>query len=124
MSKLLTAVVVTASLAACAKKGMTPATRNEISAKLATTQQPMQECYARLLTTQRKLKGMVVVQAAIQPDGQFSEVSLRRDEPADPVLRFCIVQAVAALKLDKAPGERIVLDSIPVKFDWSNPDQP
>jgi len=120
MSKLLTAVVLASSLAACAKKGMTPETRNEITAKLQTTQQPMQECYARLLTTQRKLRGMVVVQAAILPDGQFSEVSLRRDEPADPVLRFCIVQAVAKLKLDKAPGERIVLDSIPVKFDFSN----
>ena len=64
---------------------------------------------------------MVVVQAAILPDGQFTEVSLRRDEPADPVLRFCVVQAVAGLKLDKPTGERIQLESIPIKFEWSNP---
>ena len=64
---------------------------------------------------------MVVVQAAILPDGQFTEVSLRRDEPQDPVLRFCVVQAVAALKLDKPPGERIQLESVPIKFEWSNP---
>ncbi len=113
--------IVVASLAGCAKKGMTPEIRSEITAKVASTQKPMQKCYARLLTTQRKLRGMVVVQAAIQPDGQFAEVSLRRDEPQDPVLRFCIVQSIAALKLDKPPGERIVLDSLPIKFEWSNP---
>lgn len=110
-----------ASVAGCAKKGMAPAVRNEISAKLATTQEPMQKCYARLLTTQRKLRGMVVVQAAIMPDGQFSDVTLRRDEPADPVLRYCVVQAIAQLKLDKPPGERIVIESVPIKFEWSNP---
>lgn len=115
------ASVLAASLTGCAKKGMAPAVRSEISAKLATTQEPMQKCYARLLTTQRKLRGMVVVQAAIQPDGQFSEVTLRRDEPADPVLRFCVVQAIAQLRLDKPPGERIVLESVPIKFEWSNP---
>ena len=122
MSKLLFAMLAaSAALAGCAKKGMTPAVRNEISAKLATAQEPMQQCYARLLTTQRKLRGMVVVQAAILPDGQFSEVTLRRDEPADPVLRYCIVQAVAGLKLDKPPGERVQLESVPIKFEWSNP---
>ena len=121
MSKLLATTLAALAFAGCAKKGMTPATRNEISAKLATAQQPMQACYARILTTQRKLRGMVVVQAAIQPDGQFGEVTLRRDEPQDPVLRFCVVQEIAKLKLDKPPGERIVVESVPIKFEWSNP---
>jgi hypothetical protein len=117
----LTLFIAAVSLAACAKKGMTPEVRTEISAKLASTQQPIQECYQRQLTTNRKLQGMVVAQAAIQPDGTFSEVTLRRDEPSDPVLKFCVVQAVAKLKLDKPPGDRIVLDSIPIKFEWANP---
>lgn len=122
MSKLILATfIAAAALAGCAKKGMGPEVRSEISAKLATTQEPMQKCYARLLTTQRKLRGMVVVQAAILPDGQFSEVTLRRDEPQDPVLRFCVVQEIAKLKLDKPPGQRIQLDSVPIKFEWSNP---
>ena len=120
MSKL-TLLIAALSLAACAKKGMTPEVRNEISAKLASTQTPIQQCYQRQLTTNRKLRGMVVAQAAIAPDGQFGEVMLRRDEPADPVLRFCVVQAIAKLKLDKPTGERVVLDSIPIKFEWSNP---
>jgi hypothetical protein len=115
------AVAALAMLGACAKKGMTPAVRSEITAKLASTQTPIQECYQRQLTTNRKLRGMVVAQAAIAPDGQFGEVMLRRDEPADPVLRFCVVQAIAKLKLDKPTGDRVVLDSIPIKFEWSNP---
>ena len=117
----LTLLIAAVSLAACAKKGMTPQVRTEISAKLASTQTPIQECYARQLATNRKLRGMVVAQAAIHPDGQFGEVSLRRDEPADPVLKFCVVQAIAKLKLDKGTGERVELESIPIKFDWSNP---
>ena len=119
MSKLAIASLL--ALGACAKPGMTPQVRNEISAKLATTQQPVQECYARLLTTNRKLRGMIVAQAAVLPDGSFGEVTLRRDEPQDPALKFCVVQAIAKLHLDKPPGERIVLDSIPMKFEWSNP---
>ncbi len=115
------AVAALAMLGACAKKGMTPEVRSEITTKLASTQTPIQECYQRQLTTNRKLRGMVVAQAAIAPDGQFGEVMLRRDEPADPVLRFCVVQAIAKLKLDKPTGERVVLDSIPIKFEWNNP---
>jgi hypothetical protein len=117
----LTLFIAAASLAACAKQGMTPAVRNEITAKLASTQTPIQQCYQRQLTVNRKLQGMVVAQAAIDPQGQFGEVSLRRDEPADPVLKFCVVQEIAKLKLDKPTGERVVLDSIPIKFEWSNP---
>ncbi|HEX5060550.1 MAG TPA: AgmX/PglI C-terminal domain-containing protein [Kofleriaceae bacterium] len=124
MNKLtlfIAAVSLSALAGACAKQGMTPAVRNEITAKLQSTQTPIQQCYARQLATNRKLAGMVVAQAAIAPDGQFGEVSLRRDEPADPVLRFCVVQEIAKLKLDKPTGERVVLDSIPIKFVWANP---
>src|SRR3954470_24204299 len=101
---LIAAVVLSSGLAACAKPGMSPAVRTEITTKLQATQTPIQECYKRQLTTNRKLQGMVVVQAAVQPDGSFSEITLRRDEPADPVLKFCIVQEIAKIKLDKPMG--------------------
>lgn len=120
MSKL-TIFVAALSLAACAKKGMSPAMRTDIETKLASTQQPIQECYQRQLTTNRKLRGMVVAQAAIQADGTFTDVTLRRDEPQDPVLKFCVVQAIAKLKLEEPPGDKVVLDSIPIKFEWANP---
>jgi hypothetical protein len=121
MNRLSIVIIAAASLAACAKKGMTPEVRSEISAKIASTQSPIQQCFQRQLTTNRKLRGMVVAQAAIGPDGQFGEVTLRRDEPADPVLRFCVVQELAKLKLEKPTGERVVLESIPIKFEWNNP---
>jgi hypothetical protein len=122
MNKLtLAALLSSLALVACAKPGMTPAVRTEISAKLASAQTPIQECYQRQLTTNRKLQGMVVAQAAILPDGTFSEVTLRRDEPADPVLKFCVVSELAKLKLDKPTGDRVVLESIPIKFEWANP---
>ena len=118
---VIAAVVLSSGLAACAKPGMSPAVRTEITTKLQATQTPIQECYQRQLTVNRKLQGMVVAQAAIQPDGSFSEVTLRRDEPADPVLKFCVVQELAKIKLDKPMGERVVLESIPIKFEWANP---
>ncbi|HUS32243.1 MAG TPA: AgmX/PglI C-terminal domain-containing protein [Kofleriaceae bacterium] len=118
---LIIAALTLASVAACAKKGMSPAVRSEIETKLAATQKPIEECYQRQLTVNRKLQGMVVATAAIQPDGTFSEVTLRRDEPQDPVLKFCVVQEIAKIKLDKPMGERVVLDSIPIKFVWANP---
>lgn len=121
MNKSLLLIAAVAALPACAKKGMTPEVRTEISAKLESTQQPIQACYQKQLTTNRKLRGMVVAQAAIAPDGQFGEITLRRDEPADPILRFCIVSELAKLKLDKPPGERILVESVPIKFEWSNP---
>ena len=118
MNRLALLVLLASS---CAKQGMTPETRSAIEAKLQSTQSPIQQCYQRQLTVNRKLQGMVVAQAAIAPDGQFGEVMLRRDEPQDPVLKFCVVQEIAKLKLDKPIGQRVVLESIPIKFEWANP---
>jgi hypothetical protein len=96
--------------------------RNEIATKIASAQPPIQACYQRVLTTNRKLRGMVVVQMAAHAEtGQFIDVNTLRDEPADPVLRYCVVQELAKLKLDKPPGKRVEITSVPIKFEWSNP---
>lgn len=108
------------SLAAC-KSGPDPAIRTNIGQKLESAQPAIQACYQKSLTTNRKLRGMYVMQMAVLDTGQFTDISLRRDEPADPVLRFCVIQTIAKLKLDKPPGQRIQLDSVPIKFEWSNP---
>lgn len=107
-------------LGAC-KTGPDPAVRTAIGQKLESAQPGIQACYQKSLTTNRKLRGMVVAQMAVLDSGQFTEISFRRDEPNDPVLRFCVIQQLAKLKLDKAPGQRIQLDSVPIKFEWSNP---
>jgi hypothetical protein len=120
MSKLLV-LAMGAALAAC-KSGADPAVRSAISAQLQSAEAPIQACYQKSLTTNRKLRGMYVVQLAVAADtGQFGEIVLRRDEPQDPVLRYCVTQTLAKLKLDKAPGKRVEVESVPIKFEWANP---
>jgi hypothetical protein len=108
------------AVTAC-KSGPDPAIRTAIGAKLESAQPDIQACFQKSLTTNRKLRGMYVMQMAVLDTGQFTEISLRRDEPNDAVLRFCVIQTLAKLKLDKPPGQRIQLDSVPIKFEWTNP---
>jgi hypothetical protein len=124
-NQLVTSSVLACSIAlavgGCAT-GADPKIRAELSAKLASAQAPIQACYQKSLTTNRKLRGMYVVQLAANAEtGQFGEITLRRDEPADPVLRFCVISELAKLRLDQPPGKRIEVDSIPIKFEWTSP---
>lgn len=121
MSKHLALVLIVVLGAACAT-GADPKIRVEIGSKLDGAKVPIQACYQKSLITNRKLRGMYVVQFAAAPDtGKFVDISLRRDEPADPVLRFCVIQEIAKLGLAKPPGKRIEVDSVPIKFEWANP---
>jgi hypothetical protein len=117
MNKLALASIV---FAIGCKSG-NPHLRDEISAKIASTQQPIQACYQNVLYTNRKVRGMMVLQMAANADGQFIDVNTLRDEPQDPVLRYCVVQELGKLKLDKPPGKRVEITSVPIKFEWSNP---
>ncbi len=117
---LLIAVAIATS--ACASGPDAGKLRAEIGTKLANAQTPIQACFQNSLYTNRKLRGMYVIQMAVNGEtGEFGEINLRRDEPQDPVLRFCVVSVLAKLKLDKPPGKRVELESVPIKFEWSNP---
>jgi hypothetical protein len=119
MSRL---VLIALALAACKSAGMTPALRTEIQTKVEGAQPAIQACYQKSLTTNRKLQGMMVATfSADGKTGQFQEITLRRDEPNDPVLRFCVISELAKLRLDKPPGVRVPIDSYPIKFEWANP---
>ena len=119
MNKLVLLAVATATVVGC--KSGNPNLRNEIGAKIASTQPAIQKCYQNILYTNRKVRGMMVLQMAANAEGQFVDVNTLRDEPANPVLRYCVVQELGKLRLDKAPGKRVEITSVPVKFDWSNP---
>ena len=108
------------ALAAC-KSGPDPMIRTNIAAKIESAKPAITDCFQTSLTTNRKLQGMYVAQMTVDEQGQFTNVSLRRDEPNDPVLRFCVVQTLAKLRLDKPPGQKVNLDSVPIKFEWANP---
>lgn len=118
-------IALALATSACATGADQKKIRTEINAKLTAAQTPIQACFQNSLYTNRKLRGMYVMQMAINAEtGQFGEINLRRDEPQDPVLRFCVISVLAKLKLDKPPGERIELESVPIKFEWSNPGAP
>ena len=122
MSKHLLIAAAFLAGAGCASGPDQAKIRNEIGAKLSSAQKPIGDCYQKQLYVNRKLQGMYVVQLAVAADtGQFSDISLRRDEPADPVLRYCVIQELAKLRLDKPPGTRVEVESIPIKFAPSNP---
>lgn len=121
MSKLAFATVLAASMLAACKSGPGPEVRTAIGAKLESAQPQIQQCYQTSLTTNRKLRGMLNLSMQVTEQGEFTNIVPRRDEPADPVLRFCVVKAIAALKLDKPPGAKIDLESVPIKFEWANP---
>lgn len=122
MSKHLSTFVVSALvLASACKSGPDPQIHSVIAAAISTAQPTIQECYQTSLTTNRKLRGMMVMQMAVDAQGKFVDINTRRDEPNDPVLRFCVTKAFAALSLQKQPGSRIQLDSVPVKFEFTNP---
>lgn len=125
VSRLLPGLVLglgVTSLAAGCRTGADPALRADISAKLQSAQAPIQACYQKSLTTNRKLRGMYVVSLAANAEtGQFQDIALRRDEPGDPVLRYCVIGELAKLKLDMPPGARVEVESIPIKFEWANP---
>ena len=113
-------VLLLAVLVAGCKSG-NPNLRNEIGAKIASTQPAIQQCYQNVLYTSRKVRGMMVLQMAANAEGQFIDVNTLRDEPSNPVLRYCVVQELGKLRLDKAPGKRVEITSVPIRFEWSNP---
>lgn len=115
-------LAVVIALAACKSAGMTPEMRTDIQTTVQSAQTPIQACYQRQVTTNRKLRGMMVLTfSAAEKTGQLGEITLRRDEPQDPVLKFCVISELAKLHLAKPPETRVVIDSYPIKFDWSNP---
>lgn len=119
---VLLPLAATLALGACKSAGMTPTMRTEIQTKVESAQPAIQACYQRSVTTNRKLRGMMVATFSAAGDtGKFQEITLRRDEPNDPVLRFCVVSEISKLGLDKPPGSRVVVESYPIKFDWTNP---
>jgi hypothetical protein len=96
MKKILFLVAV----AACSKSGMGANVRTDIQARMESTSDPITACYASALKTNRKLRGMMVLDIAAAPDtGQFTDIVVRRDELGDPTMQSCVTAEVGKLKL-------------------------
>jgi hypothetical protein len=123
MSKQLSlACALVATLGACGGAAMTPAVRADIASRMQAAQTPIASCYQRALTTNRKLRGMMIFTfAAAAKSGQFADIMMVRDEIQDPALRFCVIGEIAKLKLEKPLDARLVVESYPMRFEWANP---
>ncbi|MEZ4399550.1 MAG: AgmX/PglI C-terminal domain-containing protein [Kofleriaceae bacterium] len=114
--RTFTLIAAAASLAACSRTGTGPAVRTDITARMQSIQGPIQQCYADRLQQNRKLRGMMVVTFRAAPgSGQFSDLTVSRDEPGDPALRQCVLTQVATLKL-ATPQRTAVTIAYPIDF--------
>lgn len=112
-----TALVLGAlALAACSRTGTGAGVRNDITARMNSIQDPIQQCYATTLQTNRKARGMMILNFRAAPDsGQFDQISVGRNETGDRGLEQCVVAEVAKLKL-ATPQRSSVTISYPINF--------
>jgi hypothetical protein len=116
MRRILTLAGAAALAAACSHTGLGNAVREDITARIATTKDPIATCYAERLKANRKLKGTLVVSiTAAAGTGQFSDVKVTRDEVGDPDLSTCVVLEIAKLKLEQ-PTKSAVSFEYPLAF--------
>jgi hypothetical protein len=107
-------------LAGCARSGLSEATSQDIIARMETARPTITECYAQALKIDRKLRGMIVLRfEAAASSGQFSNVTVLRDDMGDTPLQTCVIEAVTALRLSKPQKSKLAvtypLDFAPVK---------
>ena len=117
----LSLCLVAASLAAaCSRTGTGSGVRTDITARMQSAQASIQQCYADALQRNRKLRGMMVVMFRAAADsGQFGDLTVARDEPADMPLRQCVLGEIGKLKLEK-PQRTSIDVTYPINFQPTN----
>lgn len=104
------------ALLGCGGTGLGAATRADISARMATAQQPLASCYHAALQKNRKLRGMMVLTFVAAPKtGEFQDITITRDELGDPAVRTCVISEVGKLKLEKPQSSRVSVN-YPIRF--------
>ena len=102
--------------AGCGGTGLGADTRADIAARMTSAQQPIAACYHAGLKTNRKLTGTMVLAFAAAPDtGQFTDIQVTRDELGDALVRQCVIEEVAKLKLARPQATRLSI-SYPIHF--------
>jgi hypothetical protein len=108
-------IAIAVALGACSS-GLGQATRDDITARMMTAQQPIAACYATALQANRRLRGNMEVQVTTEPStGRFANVVVSHDELRDPAIRQCVVTEVGKLALAK-PTKSAVQFEYPLRF--------
>ena len=101
---------------ACSKTGLGDEVRTDIASQFQSATGPITGCYAEALKSNRRARGMMVLDLAAAPEsGAFVDVLVRRDEPADPNLTQCVLDVVAKLRLAKPQNARVTF-TYPINF--------
>ncbi len=116
MRRTIICVGLLVATGACAKSGMGAAVRTDVSARMATIEAPVQDCYATALKKDRKLRGTIVLQFLAAPGtGQFEQVTVAQQGLTNPTLTQCLVDEVSKLKL-AAPQKTAIAVEYPIRF--------
>jgi hypothetical protein len=117
MPKLLgAAVLAPIVLVGCARAGLGPDVRTDVTARVESTAPTLSECYAQALRDDRKLAGrMVVAFVAAPSSGAFQDVQVIRDDLGHAGLQQCVIEAIAALRL-ASPQKTTVSVTYPLDF--------
>jgi hypothetical protein len=115
------AIVLAASLglagAACSRAGMGDAVRQDVTRQMEKTRDPIAACYKAALERNCRAGGLVVVQfVSAATSGKFEQVSIVRDDVRDAKLASCVVDAVAAQKLDTPQKTQVAVSSYPLEL--------
>jgi hypothetical protein len=93
---------------ACASSGLGEGPRQDVTARMATIQQPVAGCYEAALKRNRKLKGLMTVAFETAPgNGKFTNVKVVRNDLPDPELEACVKEQVQSLALAQPTKTKI-----------------
>src|SRR3954469_2149645 len=95
-------------LGGCASSGLGEGPRQDVTARMATIQQPLATCYEAALQRNRKLKGTMMVAFDTAPGtGKFTDIKVTRNELPDPELEACVKEQVGSLALAQPTKTKI-----------------
>ncbi len=130
MSERTIAVALAAALAlalgasACSRSGLGDGVRRDVSARMASAQAPLSDCYEKALQERRRLRGIMWLSFDIVAgSGKFANVAITRNEVPNPGLETCVIQTVSGLALAEPQKSNATVE-YPIRFTPEARDEP
>lgn len=115
MLRAIAAIIVMGALG-CGGAGLGKEVRPDIEKQMASAQPMITACYESALQRDRKLRGRMMIRIKTDPaTGRFHRARVASTQVADQQLQQCVIETVAALKLDK-PTKTSVEADYPIDF--------
>lgn len=109
------AIVVMGTLG-CGGAGLGKEVRPDIEKQMGSAKPMITACYESALQRDRKLRGRMMIRIKTDPaTGRFHRAHVASTQLADQQLQQCVIETVAALKLEK-PTKTSVEADYPIDF--------